>query len=90
MDKRTLSSVFRGDLATWSWYYALTDYVKRFKPDKYGYVRVSNQVIMQDFGLDRFQFYRLNQRLVKLNLIAIDGVKRGKRIPTGIRILKML
>lgn len=90
MDKRTLSSVFEGDLATWSWYYALTDYVKRFKPDKHGYVRVSNQVIMQDFGLDRFQFYRLNQRLVKLNLIAIDGVKRGKRIPTGIRILKML
>lgn len=90
LDKRTLSTVFGGDLTAWSWYYALKDYTARFQPDKRGYTRISNQVIIDDFGLDRFQFYRLNQKLVKLNLIAVDDIRRGKRIPSGIKILKML
>ena len=90
MDKRTLSTVFNGDLVAWSWYYSLKDYISRFKPDKYGYARISNRVILQDFGLDRFQFYRLNHKLVDLGLIAIDDVKRGQRVFSGIKILRII
>ena len=90
MDKRTLSTVFNGDLVAWSWYYSLKDYISRFKPDKYGYARISNRVILQDFGLDRFQFYRLNHKLADLGLIAIDDVKRGQRVFSGIKILRII
>lgn len=90
MDKRTLSTVFNGDLVAWSWYYSLKDYISRFKLDKYGYARISNRVILQDFGLDRFQFYRLNHKLADLGLIAIDDVKRGQRVFSGIKILKII
>lgn len=90
MDKRTLPTVFSGDLVAWSWYYSLKDYISRFKPDKYGYARISNRVILQDFGLDRFQFYRLNHKLVDLGLIAIDDVKRGQRVFPGIKILRII
>lgn len=90
MDKRTLSTVFNGDLVAWSWYYSLKDYISRFKPDKYGYARISNRVILQDFGLDRFQFYRLNHKLADLGLIAIDDIKRGQRVFSGIKILRII
>ena len=90
MDKRTLSTVFNGDLVAWSWYNSLKDYVSRFKPDKYGYARISNRVILQDFGLDRFQFYRLNLQLVDLGLIDIDDVKRGERVFSGVKLLRII
>ena len=51
---------------------------------------ISNRVILQDFGLDRFQFYRLNHKLADLGLISIDDVKRGQRVFSGIKILKII
>lgn len=90
LDKRTLPTIFNGDLASWAWYYSLKDYTKRFRADKYGYIRISNQIIMRDFGFDRFRAYKLNKKLESLGLIEIDSIKRGKRIPTGIKITKVL
>lgn len=83
---KTQIAQFKGDLALAIWYSALKDYAQRFKPDKYGFIRISNRLIASDYGLDKQKIRRMNKRLEELNLIAVDNVARGGRIPTGIKI----
>lgn len=77
---------FEGDLALVLWYSALKDYAKRFKPDKHGFIRVSNKLIATDYGLDKQKARRMSKQLEKLGMIVLDNVARGGRTPTGFKI----
>jgi hypothetical protein len=79
--------VLHGDPAAMFWYQALLDYSKRFKPDKLGYIRISRQTVMSDYGFSRTQIQHLNRKLCDAKLINIDMVRRGNRTPTGYRML---
>ena len=85
VDKAQIAQ-FKGDLALAIWYSALRDYAQRFKPDKYGFIRISNRLIATDYGLDKQKIRRMNKRLEKLNLIVLDDIARGGRIPIGFRL----
>lgn len=77
---------FEGDLGLVLWYSALKDYARRFKPDKHGFIRVSNRLIATDYGLDKQKARRMSKQLEKLGLIVLDNVARGGRTPTGFKM----
>ena len=88
IDKKSIAEKFGGDLALAVWYSALKDYQKRFKPDKFGFVRVSSAVFEEDFGLYRMKVWRLNQKLEEAGFIVVDKVSRGSRKFIGFKVLK--
>lgn len=81
---------FDGDLELALWYSALKDYRRRFRPDKYGFVRLDKGMITEELGeklYDR-KIRRLNQKLEEMGYIAVDKVKRGARNYMGIKVIK--
>lgn len=76
-----------GDPAAMFWFQILLDYSRRFKPDRHGYVRITRQTILDDYGLSREQIKYLNRKLVEKNLIELDPINHGYKTPTGYRIL---
>lgn len=85
--KKDLVRFFDGDLALALWYTALIDYSKRFKRDKHGFSRISNQIIAKDLNLSRSQIRTLNNKLVAKGLIQVDDVSRGGRTFAGYKFL---
>jgi len=76
---------FDGDLRAIAWYGCLLDYSKRFRPDKYGFTRISRKVVADDYGIGKDAIYRMNLRLEVYGLIETDKIKRGNRCPIGFK-----
>lgn len=78
---------FDGNLRLAVWYALLKDYSKRFKKDKYGFVRVPSKVFRFDMGADRKKVWRYNKKLEDKGFIVIDRVARGGRTWIGYKIV---
>lgn len=76
-----------GDARLFFWYSVLKDYGRRFKKDKYGFIRVPSELINQDYGYDRVKVWRYNKELEDKGLIKVDRVHRGGRTWIGYKIV---
>ena len=86
IDIRDLEKV-DGDLALLLWYSKLKDYAKRFRSDKFGFVRIPPNIYTQDTGINKKQVQRYNKKLEDKGLIGVDKVHRGGRTWAGIRLI---
>lgn len=82
-DLRKLGNDFR--LAFWL--SALKDYARRFKRDKFGYIRVPIEMIEEDYGLYKVKIWRYNKELEDKGLVKIDRTIRGGRTCMGFRFI---
>lgn len=69
------------------WYEVLKDYRRRFRKDRFGFIRVPSQVFFEDYGFDRIRVWRYNRLLEDKGLIELDKVHRGGRTWIGFRII---
>lgn len=85
-DRRDLTKV-GGDLALLCWYSKLKDYRQRFKPDKYGFIRIPPSVYEDDLGMSKKQVQRYNKKLEDKGLLKVDRMRRGGRTWAGFRLV---
>lgn len=78
---------FRENQKLLYWYIALKDYAQRFKPDRYGYVRIPTDAITSDYGIDRTTAWRYNRHLEDKGYIKIDRKHRGGHTWMGVRFI---
>lgn len=76
-----------GDFRLATWLSVLQDYAKRFKRDKFGYIRVPIDVIKEDYGLYRTKVWRYNKQLEDKGFIKVDRTSRGGRTWMGYRFI---
>lgn len=77
----------KGDLRLLAWYAILKSYSGRFKKDKDGFTRISSEIFLTDWQMERISVWRYNKSLEELGLIIVDKKHRGGRTWMGYKII---